>query len=817
MCHLRRAAQLLPALILSVVNLTRRSAQVGGSAGRAHFAGFRRAGSSIRRVLSPARTVISVALSVLLTFEIPLLQYAAEAAQQAPTGNSSPASSILGVSGTAAPSAETANRVIAVSEFYKSIDQLAAAIPPESISTGALAAALNRDPAKIIEFVKNNIRYEHYDGVLRGAFGTLIGRAGNSWDQCLLIQELLKQSNISSQLIVGRVTDDLDSRLIQRALADRLVIKTLPPPLAGLMPTVDSQYDFLMSAVPGLAAAFKRAPNQPRIVKTYCWLKATINGRAQEIDPILGTPPVVSDTRSLSQVTDQDRYRIDLQIVLKKRSQGRIAQTTLLDFAFATDSLRAKPVLLALQPADPNFVQKVAATTDPFQVLNGIESFVPIVTLNDQTRSGTAFDLSGDTVAAGAGPLQGMSSLGNGLGGMLGGGRIGSLGASRAQPTPRENNFAGVDLTYSIIPPNGSSAHFSRSLVDASAIQPDASKWKNVLAILQDRQILISTFAISPEYVAHLLVEFYRQQRDAMEAMAQGTQASFPLDKISPSPFQLIALSQAQDLAAAALSNQQNILLRGEPGVLVFKNTYTVSDEQIIHRQGIDIVNTGFDSMTPDPTSKVLRARMGIFSSVLETLALGIHDPQSVFSLAKLAQQQSIPTLALTSPEDPALAKMSVSDAQRDAMVEQLKAGVDIVTFARPLAVGSGPRLGWWRIDPETGDMLAILENREGSAEEQSVLTSLVTPAVIGGAVAGLECEVASYKKEGHSGDCTATVFCGAMAGLFVALTFETLIGAGAAWVPGSFAKFLEHAAPGIAGTLCEGVSTSDMTKNLFY
>ena len=636
------------------------------------------------------------------------------------------------------------------------------------MTTEALAAALNRDPAKIIEFVKKTIRYQYYEGVMRGAFGTLIGRAGNSWDQCLLLQELLKESNIQSQLIVGRVGDDLDSRLIQRALADRLVIKALPPPLASLMPTVDSQYDFLMSAVPGLAAAFKHAPNRPQVVKTHCWLKATIDGHAQDIDPILGTPPAVSDMRSLSQVTDEDRYRIDLQIVLKKRAQGRIVRTTLLDFAFATDSLRAKPALLALQPADPNFVQKAASTTDPLQVLNGIESFLPVVTLNDQTRSGTAFDLSGNTVAAGAGPLQGMSSLGNGLGGMLGGGRIGSLGASRAQPTPQKNNFAGVDLTYSITPPNVPSIHFSRSLVDASAIQRDAPKWKSVLAVLQDRQILISTFAISPEYLAHLLVEFYRQQRDALEALAQGTQASFPLDKISRSPFQLIGLSLAQDLAAAALSNQQNILLRGEPGVLVFKDTYAVRDEQIIHRQGIDIVDAGFNSVPPDPTSKVLRAKMGISSSVLETLALGVHDPQSVFSLAKLAQQQSIPTLALTSPVDPELAKMTVSAAQRDAIVKELQSGSDIVTFAKPITVMSGPRFGWWRIDPDTGEVLAIMSTGEGEAgTESSLLRGTINGAIVGavvsGAVAGLVCKADNPQK-----DCTGPVVCGGLFGGFL-------------------------------------------------
>jgi hypothetical protein len=46
----------------------------------------------------------------------------------------------------------------------------------------ALGASLDYDPAKIVAFVRTQIAFEQYPGVLRGEFGTLIGRAGNAFD-----------------------------------------------------------------------------------------------------------------------------------------------------------------------------------------------------------------------------------------------------------------------------------------------------------------------------------------------------------------------------------------------------------------------------------------------------------------------------------------------------------------------------------------------------------------------------------------------------------------------------------------------------------
>ena len=55
----------------------------------------------------------------------------------------------------------------------------------------SLATALDNDPVKIFNYVRNNIDYQAYHGLRKGAALTLLEGAGNDFDQCVLLGELL--------------------------------------------------------------------------------------------------------------------------------------------------------------------------------------------------------------------------------------------------------------------------------------------------------------------------------------------------------------------------------------------------------------------------------------------------------------------------------------------------------------------------------------------------------------------------------------------------------------------------------------------------
>ena len=77
----------------------------------------------------------------------------------------------------------------------------------QSVGSGA-------DPAFL--FVRDQIRFEAYPGVLRGAEGTYVTRTGNAFDRSLLLAELLKRKGIRTRFAMGRLPRQQTERLFGR-------------------------------------------------------------------------------------------------------------------------------------------------------------------------------------------------------------------------------------------------------------------------------------------------------------------------------------------------------------------------------------------------------------------------------------------------------------------------------------------------------------------------------------------------------------------------------------------------------------------------
>jgi hypothetical protein len=77
---------------------------------------------------------------------------------------------------------------------------------------------LGYDADSIVDFVKNEITYQAYPGVLRGIEGTLAGRSGNAHDQALVLAALLKDAGYEAQILVGKLSED-QARLLYNSVA----------------------------------------------------------------------------------------------------------------------------------------------------------------------------------------------------------------------------------------------------------------------------------------------------------------------------------------------------------------------------------------------------------------------------------------------------------------------------------------------------------------------------------------------------------------------------------------------------------------------
>lgn len=68
-----------------------------------------------------------------------------------------------------------------------------------------LAATLNYSPARIFQYVANEIAFEPYFGSLKGAIGTLYAKSGNATDHASLLIALLRASNIPARYVRGNI------------------------------------------------------------------------------------------------------------------------------------------------------------------------------------------------------------------------------------------------------------------------------------------------------------------------------------------------------------------------------------------------------------------------------------------------------------------------------------------------------------------------------------------------------------------------------------------------------------------------------------
>ncbi|HEY0158555.1 MAG TPA: DUF6531 domain-containing protein [Thermoanaerobaculia bacterium] len=121
----------------------------------------------------------------------------------------------------------------------------------------ALANTLGT-PAKIFSWVHDNIEWQSYSGVAKGSLGTLQERAGNDWDQALLLRDLLAARGYDARLEWGKVT-------LPIAKAMNLVGTEDPLQAGNLLATA------------GFDGLLLTAKNQPIAVQmSHVWVRAHI-------------------------------------------------------------------------------------------------------------------------------------------------------------------------------------------------------------------------------------------------------------------------------------------------------------------------------------------------------------------------------------------------------------------------------------------------------------------------------------------------------------------------------------------------------------
>lgn len=336
----------------------------------------------------------------------------------------------------ATPSA-WAGRVAAVDEALRRAEAFAKRYEASRYDLDAFAKTLPPGAEPAFAFVRDQVRFEAYPGVLRGARTTFATRAGNAYDRSLLLADLLDRQGIPTRFALARLAPERTSALFERMFAPRSKEAGASGPPGTALPSSSGAFLERVStrAARDYAALKKALGNDLPSRKTdsaavrdeisdHVWVQAQVEGRWIDLDSAFAdAKPGVSfaqDAKTLDAVPAEKYQRVTLRVRAETARGSKLEVETPLEATYAAVSLVDHDVYLTHLPGGSGLDGALDAG---FAGREG-SIWTPLLWIDDTGLQGKRIDFSDAAGGAARGaPPRGGLPFGSG----------GALGSSRSQ------------------------------------------------------------------------------------------------------------------------------------------------------------------------------------------------------------------------------------------------------------------------------------------------------------------------------------------------------------------------------------------------
>jgi hypothetical protein len=225
------------------------------------------------------------------------------------------------------------------------------------------AAALGKDPARIFEFVRDQVAYEPYAGCLRGPRGTLLALAGNSVDRAALLASLLTAAGHRARFVQGQLPDSRVQDLVASVFVQRPDAGRSEPLPAG---AGKAAADMLVAGVKRdgklLASSLKNAglPAQADVTsleslveetRDHYWVQWWRDGAWVDMDPSFAdAAPGTAYARPVATfdaLPEALFHRVDIRIRLEEYTGAKPATREILHYSARAADLSGIDLVLA--------------------------------------------------------------------------------------------------------------------------------------------------------------------------------------------------------------------------------------------------------------------------------------------------------------------------------------------------------------------------------------------------------------------------------------------------------------------------------------
>jgi len=657
--------------------------------------------------------------------------------------------SIAQPAATSAPSDPGAAREALVRAFAE-LDDAASEVPTGSFDPQSLTEQVGRDPAKLLEWVRDQTWYAPYRGSLRGASGVLQDRIGSSLDRSLLLAELLRTAGYEVRLAHGSATDGSKTAAAIRPIAADRTPNRKPPEqdqdqqTAAISAQVQLQSNQLLESLKAAGIASERNTQEhldrwKEALADHWWVQlkqgetwidadptlpsARLGDRIAEVKQTVAAP---GDDGKLASLPPELLHAVDVKVVIERLESGKLQEASPLTVTFRPADLQGKrivythlPVAYKQTSAAPIAEQAkaIAAVTEfiPAFIVAGASTVNDAVTDAGQINRSPSLDRT-----AGMGKAVG-STLG-GLGGLAGGdtgnASSGIWTAEWLELTVRTPGKPVRTIRREVFDLVGPAAR-AKGVTAPPAIN-ESVRLNRALALMGETDLLVFGAQPTPEFLTHQYMQSLQKVKRRVLATLDERTAATPANDKAAKPLdfdpRVLGLSPGWGVVTGrlAVSPVAREVYLESPNVFCFSRRPRVLDGKLIHLTRTDLaVNDVAVRFEPGVDPFMTRVVQGVAdtameAAVVETLGSLTGATVRALNTVNLFMLPDANPVALPSRA----ADLSAWPADARARAERSVAdGAMLIATASPAQLQSsslGGQVGWWKVDPATGSTIGV-------------------------------------------------------------------------------------------------------------
>jgi hypothetical protein len=675
------------------------------------------------------------------------------------------------LTGDAAQREQYAQGVEAVASIA---ERIAKSTPRDHEDPNVILSLTGNDPTKILSWVKDNTRLVPYSGMLRGATGVLMDRAGNSLDRALFLGDLLHRAGLNvrlaraslalpvaqaltaqfaqsspkfipvavpdkAQLLKLIGTDPhLDAKMVEQAI-DRTIANTQKAEVE-----TKQLYDAVLPAViravgndPAQDAHL--AESAAASLRDHFWVQRQNGAAWEDLDPaadVVGKLAAVA-TFQASEMPADLKHLVTLRLKMETLKDGKLIETTLLEKVLTTAEVSTSPIVIshslypavsadsALSQKDPSaaFVQGLADAT----VVS------PMLQVGDQLTRGQLYDFSGQSAAFSADNLASMGGTAIVSGTKLASGLASVFGdATAANPAKGAANgivtaeWLDIEVSSPGLPVEKhrravfdllSAASRSGSSTVVSPMITQEVRKQRALQLTRGLDAYIFGATPSRDWIQRVMNDGTARMLRLVGTVARKSQSLSDVPPPSANHLEPILWAWGETRAASALLSGSAPVAAN---VALLWQTPVFSQDSAARMQiAFDIVS---NSVAKD-TRFQSRVAQGVMDTVMEHAVINgqPNDPNTAVRYAADLVKGSQWTLI---HRNDAASLGNVPAEARARIRAELEQGNLILA---PVPKTGSASFTWWRIDPKTGRTLGIAQTGMGDAMAEYAVTLGIT------------------------------------------------------------------------------------------